>query len=286
MQIIKETDQITNMSIKWAVENKSIGLVPTMGALHEGHLSLVNESKRNNDATIVSIYVNPKQFGPNEDLSKYPRDLEGDIAKLEAAGVDCVFLPSDEIMYQAGYCTNISVEGLNKKLCGFYRPSHFDGVATVVAKLFNICRPTNAYFGQKDYQQTLIIKRFVKDLNMNVNIIICPIIREPSGLALSSRNAYLSPEEKKAATIIFKALSFGDYQLKKGEQDISLIKHEMQAMIKEEPLITEIQYCSIYDTETLEEIEQINTSALLAIALKIGNTRLIDNMLFYKEKLG
>lgn len=257
---------------------KRIGFIPTMGALHEGHLSLVRMSKQENDITVVSIYVNPKQFGPSDDLSKYPRDAEGDADKLRISDVDILFMPADHLIYPEGFSTHIEVEGLSEKLCGVFRPHHFRGVATIVAKLFNIVQPDKAYFGQKDFQQGVIIKRFVKDLNMGIEVIVSPTIREADGLAMSSRNAYLSGEERKAASLIYKTLTEASEAIKSGIIEAAKIKHLMLKALRAEPLISEIHYCSAYDPVTLDEVERIEKEALLAIALKIGITRLIDNM--------
>ncbi len=256
-----------------------MGLVPTMGALHEGHMSLVRMARRENDITVASIYVNPKQFGPSEDLSKYPRDLEADLAKLEKEDINIVFLPDDSLMYPAGFSTRVEVEALSDRLCGAFRPRHFSGVATVVTKLFNIVSPLRAYFGQKDFQQAVIIKRIVKDLDMGIDVAVCPTIREPDGLAMSSRNRYLSEEERAAATIIYRCLSEAAGAVKSGIIQVDTLKKVMREKLMTEPLVSKVDYCSAYDPERLEELEQIKGEALLAIALTIGATRLIDNLL-------
>lgn len=260
-------------------QGKRIGFIPTMGALHEGHLSLVRMSKQENDITVVSIYINPKQFGPSEDLSKYPRDAEGDADKLRKSGVDILFIPTDHLIYPAGFSTHINVEGLSEKLCGAFRHNHFRGVATIVVKLFNIIQPDRAYLGQKDFQQGVIIERLVKDLDMGIEVILSPTIREADGLAMSSRNAYLSGEERKAAGLIYKTLTEASEAVKSGIIEVEKIKQLMLRIFKAEPLISEIQYCSAYDPATLEELGRIEKKALLAVALKIGTTRLIDNLL-------
>ena len=261
------------------LHGRSIGLVPTMGALHEGHLSLVRRAKMENDITAVSIFVNPLQFAPSEDLNKYPRDMDGDTEKLRREKVDILFMPDAHLIYPDGFSTHVEAEGISEKLCGAFRPGHFRGVATIVAKLFNIVKPTRAYFGQKDFQQAVIIKKMVKDLDMAIDVFICPTIRENDGLAMSSRNSYLNDEERKAATIINKCLVQATELIKSGIIDIESVRRFMKEKLSEEPLITEIQYASMYSPETLDELERAGKGALLAIALKIGKTRLIDNMI-------
>jgi pantoate--beta-alanine ligase len=261
------------------MHNKTIGFVPTMGALHEGHLSLVRMARAENEITVASIYVNPKQFGPTEDLSQYPRDIEGDAEKLTGEGIDILFLPVDSLIYPDGFSTCVEVKALSKKLCGAHRPGHFSGVATVVTKLFNLVQPARAYFGQKDFQQTVIIKRVVKDLDMGIDIVVCPTIREKDGLAMSSRNLYLTSERRGAAAIIYKCLTEASEAIKSGIIKVDKLKKLMENRLASEPLVSEIQYCSAYDPDTLDELEKIDHEALLAIALKIGETRLIDNIL-------
>lgn len=259
------------------LKGKSIGFVPTMGALHEGHLSLVRRAKDENDITVVSIFVNPTQFAPGEDYERYPRDLEGDRQKLEKLEVDYLFYPDVQSLYPQGYSTYVTVENLSDKLCGKFRLGHFRGVATVVCKLFNIVKPTRAYFGQKDYQQTLVIRRMVEDLNFDVEIIVCPTVREVDGLAMSSRNLYLNEKERQAATILYRSLKEAEKVLKL-QQSPQKAKEKMMEILKSEPLITEIQYAGVYDPLTLQEIEQKNNRYLIALAVKIGQTRLIDNL--------
>ncbi len=259
-------------------KGKTIGLVPTMGALHEGHLSLIKRAKSENDIIVASIFVNPIQFGQSEDLDKYPRDMDGDMAKLKGEGVDILFMPEVKAIYPEGFSTYITVKDLSDKLCGAFRPGHFTGVATVVCKLFNIIVPTRAYFGQKDFQQTAVIKRMAEDLNMDIELIICPTIRESDGLAMSSRNAYLNPDERNAATVIYKALKTSSELIKSGNTNPAGIKKHMHDMLTAEPLISEIQYAGVYNIDTLDELNEFNKQNLLAIAVKIGNTRLIDNM--------
>lgn len=278
MEIIRIPKVMQETSKGHILHGRSIGFVPTMGALHEGHLSLVRVCKQENDITVVSIFVNPLQFGPSEDYNQYPRDIEGDMEKLKREGVDVLFLPDKEHVYPEGFSTTIEVSGLSDKLCGAFRPGHFRGVATVVAKLFNIVNPSRAYFGQKDYQQTLIIKRLVRDLDMNIDIVVCPTVREEDGLAMSSRNLYLSEKERNAATVLYRALRSGYEAIKSGIIKTEKIKEIMYKVVNSEPLVSEIQYLSVYDPEDLEEIDIISKTALIAGAIKIGNTRLIDNI--------
>jgi pantoate--beta-alanine ligase len=258
---------------------KAIGFVPTMGALHEGHLSLVRHARQENDIVVVSIFVNPTQFGPSEDFNRYPRDIEGDTEKLLKEEVDILFMPDITTMYPEGFSTYVEVEKISEKLCGAFRPGHFKGVATVVTKLFNIVKPKRAYFGQKDYQQSVVIKQMVKDLDMDIYVIACPTIREKDGLAMSSRNTYLDSEQRAAATVIYRCLKEASDLIKSGIIDIGHIKRVMHDRISNEPLVSGIDYVGIYDPFTLDEISEIKDEMLLAIAIRIGNTRLIDNML-------
>jgi pantoate--beta-alanine ligase len=255
-----------------------VGFVPTMGYLHEGHMSLVKKARAENRTVIASIYVNPTQFGPNEDLAKYPRNLERDLAMLDKEGTDAVFFPEDKDMYPAGYDTWVTVDNLTKPLEGNVRPTHFRGVTTVVTKLFNIVRPTNAYFGQKDAQQALVIKKMAADLNMNLKVVVCPTIREPDGLAMSSRNVYLNPEQRKAAPVLYKSLQMAQELFANGEKNADVILGQMTTLIQKEPL-GKIDYISISDTETLAELKIIKKTALVSMAVKFGNTRLIDNVI-------
>jgi pantoate--beta-alanine ligase len=255
-----------------------VGFVPTMGFLHAGHMSLVRKARAENKTVVVSIYVNPTQFGPKEDLSKYPRDLPRDLAMLEKEGADVVFFPADKEMYPAGYDTWVTVDNLTKPLEGDYRPTHFRGVTTIVAKLFNIVHPTNAYFGQKDAQQVLVVKKMAADLNMNLKVIVCPTIREPDGLAMSSRNVYLTPEQRKTAPVLNRSLLLAKDLFTGGERDAAVILKKMTDLIQKEPLAN-IDYISISDTETLAELKIINKSALVSMAVRFGNTRLIDNII-------
>lgn len=253
-----------------------VGLVPTMGYLHEGHLSLVRQARAENQHVIVTIFVNPTQFGPSEDLSKYPRDLERDLNLLRPLGVDVVWTPSAEVMYPPGYQTWVEVEALTKGLEGAMRPGHFRGVTTVVAKLFNATQPDKAYFGQKDAQQAAVIRRMAVDLNFPLEVIICPTTREGDGLAMSSRNKYLSEAERKAATVLFRALTAAKELYEFGERDGEKIRSKMKEVLSSEPL-AQVQYVSCADYDTLEELEAVKGKALLSMAVFFGKTRLIDN---------
>ena len=257
---------------------RPIGLVPTMGALHEGHLSLVSAAKKECKSVVVSIFVNPTQFSPTEDLSKYPRPLEKDLSSLEAEGVDLVWTPTDKIMYKNNYQTWVEVIDITKLLEGKMRPDHFKGVTTVVSKLFNAVRPDYAYFGQKDAQQSIVIKQMVSDLNYPIEIRVCPIIREEDNLAKSSRNIYLDPQERKAAPVLYKALNTAKNAYSNGERNGNNIRQIMLDVFNQEPK-AKVQYISCADLNTLEELEVINNGALISVAVYIGKTRLIDNMI-------
>jgi len=259
-------------------EGKSIGFVPTMGYLHEGHVSLIRCSRKDNDITVVSIFVNPIQFGKNEDLDRYPRDLERDIEICKREGVDYLFYPDVRQMYPEGYSTYVVVEGLTEGLCGAFRPGHFKGVTTVVMKLFNIVQPDRAYFGKKDYQQYVVIKKMVEDLNMDVQIIGCPIIREEDGLAMSSRNKYLSPEERESALSLSRALFTAKEIFEKGETDPEKIKQKMRQIIQSYPHVRDIQYIEIVDPKTLQPKKRVEKGDVIALAVYVGDTRLIDNI--------
>jgi pantoate--beta-alanine ligase len=255
----------------------TVGFVPTMGYLHKGHLALVKRARIENSTVIVSIYVNPTQFGPSEDYGAYPRELGRDLELLRAEGTDVVFIPSNDEMYPSEFSSWVNVEKVTERLEGVFRPGHFRGVATVVAKLFNIVKPSRAYFGQKDAQQVVVIRRMVADLDMGVEVVVIPTVRESDGLAMSSRNIYLSPEERRAATILFKALSLAQQLWKGGEKDADELRKRMTSLIQKEPL-AQIGYVSIADAETLEELNLIDRPALASLAVIIGKTRLIDNM--------
>ena len=256
----------------------TVGFVPTMGYLHEGHLALVKQARIENSVAIVSIYVNPAQFGPREDFGAYPRELNRDLELLRGEGVDIVFVPSDDEMYPPEFSSWVDVEKVTERLEGASRPGHFRGVATVVAKLFNIVQPTKAYFGQKDAQQVVVIKRMVADLNMGIEIVVVPTVRESDGLAMSSRNIYLGPREREAATILFEALTLARRLWQGGEKDAGKMRRQMTSLIQKEPL-AQIDYVSVADAETLEELNLIDRPALASLAVRIGKTRLIDNIL-------
>lgn len=257
---------------------RTIALVPTMGFLHEGHLELMKVGKRHADVLIISIFVNPTQFGPAEDLNRYPRDLEGDLQKARAVGADIVFMPSVEGMYPNGFQTRVQVQHLPLHLCGLSRPGHFDGVATVVAKLFQITKPHMAVFGQKDYQQLAVISRMVLDLNMDIQIIGVPTVREADGLAMSSRNSYLNPEERRSALCLKTSMDLADALVKSGERRAKTVSDAARAHIESHPF-TEIDYVTLCDPVTLETVETLQDETLLALAVRVGKTRLIDNCL-------
>ncbi|WP_018467470.1 pantoate--beta-alanine ligase [Calidithermus timidus] len=256
----------------------SIGLVPTMGYLHQGHLSLVEASRAQNRFTVMSIFVNPTQFSPSEDFARYPRDLERDRAMAEAAGVDLLFHPEAAEMYPAGYQTYVTVEGLSERLCGRFRPGHFRGVATVVSKLFHLVQPQRAYFGQKDAQQVAVLRKMVRDLNFDLEIVVCPTVREPDGLALSSRNVYLSPAERQAATVLSRALFWAQDRVREGEREAAVLLEGMRRMLEAEPLCR-LEYLEIVDAENLEPLTHLGGDVLIALAAHFGKTRLIDNVL-------
>jgi len=255
----------------------TVGLVPTMGYLHEGHLSLVRRAKQECDHVVVSIFVNPTQFGPQEDLSRYPRDLDRDLSLIEPLGTDLVWMPTAESMYPQGYQTWVEVEAMTRPLEGSMRPGHFRGVTTVVAKLFNGVQPHQAYFGQKDAQQAAVIRQMTRDLNFPIEIVICPIVREPDGLAMSSRNVYLDPEQRKAATVLYRSLSAAKAAYKSGERDAEKLRQIMKDVLASEPL-AQMQYVSCADYDTLEEMDKVTGKTLLSMAVFVGKTRLIDNL--------
>ena len=255
-----------------------VGLVPTMGYLHEGHLSLVRRAAKECASVLASIFVNPTQFGANEDLSKYPRDLKSDLTLLDEAGADLVWTPTPEVMYPPGFQTWVTVEGLTQPLEGAVRPGHFRGVTTVVAKLFNAVQPQKAYFGQKDAQQAAVLRRMTHDLDFPIEIIICPTVREKDGLAMSSRNSYLSPEERQAATILYRALSAAHAAHRRGERKAEELRRIVREMVASEPL-AQMQYVSCADFDSLQEIEEIKGKTLLSMAVFMGKTRLIDNFI-------
>ncbi len=285
MEIINRRQRMNSVARKVRREqDKSIGLVPTMGALHEGHLSLVREARRMCDVVVVSIFVNPTQFAPGEDFDRYPRDLTKDTTILADYNVDYIFAPPPEEMYPKGFATYVTVEGLSEQLEGAARPGHFRGVATVLAVLFNIVRPDFAYFGQKDAQQTLVVKRLVRDLAFETEVVVLPTVREDSGLALSSRNAYLNGEDRRAATVLHRALARAEAAFMSGERSARKLAEGVRAEIDAEPR-ARLEYVSVTDADTLERLDKIDDRpVLVAVAARIGQTRLIDNIILYKHR--
>lgn len=279
MKIAYTVKEVREQVKAWRKEGLTVGLVPTMGYLHEGHASLMKKAVEQNDKVVASVFVNPMQFGPTEDLESYPRDLEKDCKLCESIGVDLVFHPEPEEMYAPDFCTCVDMDVLSKTLCGKSRPIHFRGVCTVVTKLFNIVTPDRAYFGQKDAQQLAIIRRMVRDLNMDIEIIGCPIIREEDGLAKSSRNTYLNEEERQAALILSKAIFAGQKMVEDGERDAATVKKAMTELIESEPL-AKIDYVEVVDGLSMQPVENIEAPTLVAMAVYIGKTRLIDNFIF------
>lgn len=281
MEIVKTIEEVRTQVKEWKKAGLSVGLVPTMGFLHEGHKSLIERAAKENDRVVVSDFVNPTQFGPTEDLASYPRDLERDAKLCEEAGASLLFNPEVDEMYFEDRTTFVNMDGLTKELCGKSRPIHFQGVCTVVSKLFNIATPDKAYFGQKDAQQLAVIKRMVRDLNFDIEIVGCPIIREEDGLAKSSRNTYLSGEERKAAVVLSQALKIGKELIEQGETSAAKVKAAITEKINTEPL-AKIDYVEVVDFNNIEPIETIGNSTLTAIAVYIGKTRLIDNFIIEK----
>lgn len=277
MKIVGTVKEVREQVKEWKKQGLSVGFVPTMGYLHEGHKSLMDAARKGNDKVVVSIFVNPMQFGPTEDLATYPRDLDHDATLCESAGVDLIFHPEAEEMYEKDFCSFVDMTGLTEGLCGKTRPIHFRGVCTVVNKLFNIVTPDHAYFGQKDGQQLAVIKRMVRDLNMDIEIVGCPIVREEDGLAKSSRNTYLSPEERKAALILSKTVALGK-ELAKTEKDANKVVEAMKKNIETEPL-AKIDYVEAVDALSMAPVEKLEGTCMLAMAVYIGKTRLIDNTL-------
>ena len=274
MKVVEKIDEMRELRQRLT---KPVGFVPTMGYLHEGHLALVRQARSENPVVVVSIFVNPTQFGHQEDFEKYPRDHVLDLAILEKEKTDIVFIPSVAEMYPPQFNSWVEVGKVTGRLEGASRPGYFRGVTTVVAKLFNIVEPTRAYFGQKDAQQAIVIKKMVADLNMNLEIVTVPTVREPDGLAMSSRNIYLNPQERQAALVLYQALNLAQKLWSQGEKDAERIRQEMVALIKKQPLAN-IDYVSIADTETLDELDTVKSPALVSLAVKIGKTRLIDNV--------
>lgn len=282
MQVVKTIEELRSIVKWWRGEGHSVGLVPTMGYLHEGHKSLIVKAVSENDRVVVSDFVNPTQFGVNEDLSSYPRDIDRDAALCEEAGADLIFHPEPEEMYFKDNCTFVDMDHLTKGLCGKTRPTHFRGVCTVVSKLFHIVTPDRAYFGQKDAQQLAVIRRMVRDLNFNIEIVGCPIVREEDGLAMSSRNTYLNPAERKAALILHKSLTLGEEMIQAGEKDAKKVRDAIVKNIRTERL-ARMDYVELVDAETLEPVKTITGPILAATAVYIGKTRLIDNFSYDPE---
>jgi len=274
MKVIETVDEMRRLRRELA---EPVGFVPTMGYLHEGHLTLVRRARAENPSIVVSIFVNPTQFGLRDDFDKYPRNPQHDLALLEKEKTDIVFMPSAAEMYPPQFNSWVEVSKVTERLEGASRPGHFRGVTTVVAKLFNIVQPTRAYFGQKDAQQAIVIKKMVADLNMNLEIVTVPTVREPDGLAMSSRNTYLNPQQRQAVTVLYQTLSLAQKLWLQGEKDADKLRQEMIALIQKQPL-ADIDYVSIADPETLDELDTVNSPALVALAVKIGKTRLIDNI--------
>lgn len=278
MNIVSTVKEVREQVKEWRAQGLSVGLVPTMGYLHEGHKSLIDKAVEQNDRVVVSVFVNPIQFGPTEDLATYPRDLDRDAALCESAGADLIFHPENEEMYFEDFCTYVDMEHLTKGLCGKTRPTHFRGVCTVVSKLFHIVQPDRAYFGQKDAQQLAVVRRMVRDLNFDLEIVGCPIVREEDGLAKSSRNTYLSEEERKAAVVLSRSLAKGKELIESGERDAETIKKAIREVIDAEPL-AKIDYVEVVNFDTIEAIDTLDGIVLTAIAVYIGKTRLIDNFI-------
>jgi len=274
MKVIEKIDDMKQLRQQLT---EAVGFVPTMGYFHDGHLALVKRARAENRWVIVSIFVNPTQFGPQEDFNAYPRDPQRDLALLEKEKADIVFMPSAAEMYPEQFNTWVEVKKVTERLEGTFRPGHLRGVTTVVAKLFNIIQPTRAYFGQKDAQQAIVVKKMVADLNMNLEIVTVPTVREPDGLAMSSRNTYLNPQQRQAATVLYQALTLAQQLWSQGEKDAERIRQEMTELIQKQPLAT-IDYVSVADADTLDELDTVLPPALVSLAVKIGGTRLIDNV--------
>jgi pantoate--beta-alanine ligase len=284
MQVVKTIKEMKDMSAAWRKDGETIGFVPTMGYLHEGHLSLVRQSVKQCSKTVVSVFVNPTQFGPGEDFERYPRDTERDFGLLEPLGVDAVFMPEVEEFYPPGYQTYVEVTEITNRLCGLSRPGHFRGVTTVCCKLFNVVSPHKAFFGKKDFQQFTVLKRMVEDLAMDLEIVPMPIVREPDGLAMSSRNTYLSHEEREAALCLSRSLKEAQRLFSEGERDAAKIHLAVKAIIEAEPLV-KIDYISVCDPFTFDEVDKIEKGTLVALAVKVGPARLIDNTQLGVDKI-
>ncbi|MBW1827824.1 MAG: pantoate--beta-alanine ligase [Deltaproteobacteria bacterium] len=282
MKVIETVEQMQKKSESLRTAGNFISLVPTMGFLHEGHLELMRVAKEHSDKLIMSLFVNPTQFGPSEDFEQYPTDTEGDLEKARSVGVDMVFMPSVEEMYPEDSQTVVSVKRVTQHLCGLSRSGHFDGVTSVVSKLFNSTKPHLAVFGQKDYQQLAVISRMVMDLNMDIKVIGVPTVREPDGLAMSSRNSYLNPEERKSSLCLKRSLDLADKMFHDGTREAGLIKEAVESFIQSHPF-TEIDYITLCDPLTLEKVQTLGDESLLALAVRVGKTRLIDNCLIRKS---
>ncbi|MCE2617132.1 pantoate--beta-alanine ligase [Phocaeicola oris] len=283
IQVVHEITKVREIVEQWRQDGYTVGLVPTMGFLHAGHKSLIDRAVSDNDRVVVSVFVNPIQFGPNEDLARYPRDLEADTRLCQDSGAHLIFNPAPEEMYADGFCSFVDMIGPTSELCGKSRPGHFRGVCTVVNKLFNIVRPDRAYFGQKDAQQLAVIHRMVTDLNIPVEIVPCPIVRENDGLALSSRNTYLSTEERQAALVLSKAIRLGQQLVADGQRNAHKVVEVMKRCIEAEPL-AEIDYVEAVDFHSIQKIDTIRHEVLFAMAVYIGKTRLIDNFIVNIDK--
>ena len=279
VKVVKTVEEVRKYVKEWRKNGETVGLVPTMGFLHAGHQSLIKRSVEDNDRTVVSVFVNPIQFGPNEDLEAYPRDLERDSQLCDETGADLIFNPEPSEMYKDGFVSFVDMNGLTNHLCGLSRPVHFRGVCTVCSKLFNIVGPDRAYFGQKDAQQLAVIKRMVKDLNMPLEIVGCPIVREEDGLAMSSRNTYMNDEERKAALILSKSIKLGKELVDNGERSAAVVREKMTALLESEPM-ADVEYVEVVDNLTMESIDDIKGEILVAIAVRINNkVRLSDNFI-------
>ncbi len=278
MKIITAVAEMQRTAESLRNSGKRIGFVPTMGFLHDGHLSLVREAEKHADVTVMSIFVNPTQFGPHEDFEDYPRDFERDVALAQSVGCDIIFYPDRHEMYPDPYLTYVTVEKLTSVLCGASRPTHFRGVTTIVAKLFNIVKPHVAVFGQKDAQQAIVIKRMTADLNFDIKIIVAPIVREPDGLAMSSRNTYLLPHQRQQAVALYQSLQLARKMIDQGERDAKIIQQAMRSLIEQQP-DAQIDYIELVDTTNLEPLQRLQGEVLIALAVKIGKPRLIDNII-------
>lgn len=284
MRVIQDPREMQRVSDSLRKAGKTIGFVPTMGYFHDGHLQLMREAKIKNDIAVVSLYVNPTQFGPTEDFTRYPRDLNRDSTLALGAGVDFLFIPSDDNMYPPGYSTYVTVKNLTNKLCGLRRPGHFEGVATIVLKLFNAVRPDQAFFGQKDYQQLLVVKRLVQDLHLTLEIVTVETMREADGLAMSSRNSYLLATQREVAATLYRALKVGQSAIEQGVQAAAELRTRMLAVIEAEPQFT-LDYLEVCDPESLDSIAEVTGKTLIAVAAKLGTVRLIDNILVDPPKI-